>query len=272
MQTASRESLATAVATLDGLADRAPARALSTTAEELLALSRLLAREPVLRRSLSDSAAPPEVRAELLDAVAGAGLGTLATEMVHGMVSARWSRAHDLMEAVELLAVQALLAAAQSDKALDDVEDELFRFVRLVAGDTALRAVLSDAAAGVERRQQLVEQLLAGKARPVTVALAKMAVNGLGGRMFEPSLERLVELAAERRDREVAYVTAAAPLSAEQERRLESALTRTYGRAVSLLVTVDPSILGGLTVRVRQELYDGSIDRRLKQVHGDLVG
>jgi len=271
MQTASRDSLAAALATLDESAGKAKTGALSTMAEQLLAVSRLLAREPVLRRSLSDPAAPAEVRRELLDAVAGAGLSASTEKLLRGMVSSRWSAPNDLVEACELLAVQALLAAAQNDKALAEVEDELFRFLRLVAGDQRLRAALSDVTAGA-RRAELVEELLGSKAQPVTVALVKIALTGLGGRMFEPSLERLVEYAAQRRDREVAYVTVAAPLSAEQEQRLESSLSRTYGRQMSLLITVDPTLLGGMTVRVRQELYDGSIDRRLKQVRGALAG
>lgn len=275
MQTASRDSLAAALAALDEAADsavsRAKTKALTTTAEELLAVSRLLAREPVLRRSLSDPAAPGEARRELLDAVAGDGLSPITKKLLHGMVSSRWSTPNDLVEACELAAVQALLAAAQNDRKLADVEDELFRFLRLVAGDQRLRAALNDVTAG-ERRQELVEELLKGKAQPVTVALVKVALAGLGGRMFEPSLERLIEYAAQRRDREVAYVTVAAALSAEQEQHLESSLSRAYGRQMSLLVTVDPTLLGGMTVRVRQELYDGSIDRRLKQVRGALAG
>ncbi|PZS29722.1 MAG: F0F1 ATP synthase subunit delta [Pseudonocardiales bacterium] len=271
MQTASRDSLAAAVATLDEAADGASTKVLSATADELLAVGRLLAREPVLRRSLADPAAPAEVRRELLDAIAGDGFGSTTTTLLHAMVSSRWSTPNDLVEAGELLAVQALLAAAQKTRKLADVEDELFRFLRLVAGDQRLRAALNDVIAG-ERRQQLVEDLLVGKAQPVTVALVRIALAGLGGRMFEPSLERLIEYAAQRRDREVAYVTVAAALSTEQEQRLEASLSRTYGQQMSLLVTVDPSILGGMAVRVRQELYDGSIDRRLKQVRGALAG
>jgi F-type H+-transporting ATPase subunit delta len=272
MRTASRDSLAAALAALDRPADRADPAALSTAADQLLAVSRLLDREPVLRRSLSDPAAPAEIRRELLDAVIGRSIGPMARELLHGMVAARWSAPKDLVAAIELLAVHALLAAAQRANALADVEDELFRFLRVVAGDHRLRVALGDATAGIERRERLVEQLLDGKARPTTVALVQLAVAGLGGRMFEPSLERLVEYAAQRRDREVAYVTVAAPLSPEQEQRLEASLARTYGRQMSLLITVEPSILGGMTVRVGQELYDGSIDRRLKQVRGALAG
>ncbi len=274
MQTASRDSFAAVRAKLDE-SSASPAE-LTKAADGLLAVRGLLVREPVLRRALSDPAAPAGIRVELLDAVVGTGLRRSTVDLLHDMVASRWANANDLVEACELLAVQALLTAAQVDDApadaLAEVEDELFRFHRLVAGDPQLRAALGESTAAIGRREGLVDDLLAGKARPVTVALVKMALGGIGGRTLEPSLERLVGHAAARRDREVAYVTVAAPMSTEQEQQLGAALARTYGRQMSLLITVDPSILGGMTVRVRQELYDGSIERRLKQVRGALAG
>ena len=275
MQVASRSSLAEVLKSLDDTddtAERNESTTLQRLADELLAAGRLLDREPVLRRSLSDPAASGEVRRELLDAIVAGQLSERAVDVLHKVVEARWSGPADLSDALELLAVHALLLAAQRDDALADVEDELFRFLRVVAGDSALRSALSDSTADPGRRDRLVSDLLAGKAQPTTEALVTVAVAGLGGRSFEPSLERLVELAAAQRDREVAYVTVASPLTEDQERRLEAVLARTYGKQISLLVVVDPTLLGGLTVRVGQELYDGSVSRRLKQVRSALAG
>jgi len=272
MQVASRASLAQSRDVLDVTAGRVDSATLTTIAGELLSAGRLFDREPVLRRSLSDPSAATAVRERLLDAVVQGQLSELTMDLLHTVVTARWSRPADLSDALELLAVQALLAAAQEDGTLADVEDQLFRFLRVFVGNPALQAALGDSTADVERRDRLVSDLLGGKAQPVTEALVKVAVAGLGGRGFEPSLERLVELAAQRRDREVAYVTVAAPLTEAQEQRLEAALARIYGRQMSLLIVVDPTLLGGMTVRVGQELYDGSVSRRLDQVRSALSG
>ena len=272
MPAASRESLAAARSQLDEIAERADSAELTTLAEELLGVGRLLAREAILRRALSDPAARVDVRRGLLDAVVGEQLGRQALDLLHELVASRWSAPGDLVDACELLGVQALLAAAQADEDLGDVEDELFRFLRVVSGDAELRGTLGESTAGVDRRQRLVDDLLGGKAKPVTVALVKIAVGGLGGCTFEPSLERLVELAAQRRDREAAYVTVATALTEEQERQLEAALGGIYRRKVTLLVVVDPTIVGGMTVRVGDELYDGSVARRLARVRDALAG
>lgn len=272
MQVASRDALAQARAQLDKLADKAGAAKLITLANDLLAVGGLLGREPILRRSLSDPAAPEEVRRELLDAIVGGQVSKPAKDLLDSLVASRWSSPADLVDAGELLAVQSLLAAADAENALPDVEDELFRFLRVCAGDRELRAALGDSTASLDRREKLVDDLLKHSAHKATLALVKVALSGLGGRGFESSLERLVELAAQRRDHAAAYVTVATVLSQAQERQLDQSLERIYGRKMSLLIVVDPTLLGGMTVRVGDEFYDGSVARRLAQVRAALAG
>lgn len=121
------------------------------------------------------------------------------------------------------------------------------------------------------QRAELVRTLLSGKAKPSTIRLAEVALAGFGGRSFSNGLTRLVELAADRRDRQVAYVTVAAPLGEEEERRLSTKLTEIYGREVTVKQTVDPHVLGGLSVQVGADLYDGTILRRLTETRNALT-
>ncbi|MFG1923502.1 F0F1 ATP synthase subunit delta [Cryptosporangium sp. NPDC048952] len=240
-------------------------------AADLRSAAALLGREPGLRRALADNTKPEEARTGLLEALVGQRVGAGALTVLRAAVAARWSRAHDLVDAVELLAVDAELTEAEATDSLADVEDQLFRFARIVDGTPRLGQLLADATAPVEQRTELATGLLEGQANPVTVRLAAVAVHGLGGRGFDASLQRLVELTAARRDREIAYVTAAAPLTPAQEERLVARLAAIYGRSVSLKVEVDPSLLGGVTVRVGDDLYDGSVARRLEQARGALA-
>jgi F-type H+-transporting ATPase subunit delta len=85
-------------------------------------------------------------------------------------------------------------------------------------------------------------------------------------------VDELVQLAAARRERYVAYVTAPAPLSQQQEDRLAGALARIYGRPVSLRVEVDEALLGGLVVKVNDEVIDGSVLSRLNGLRHRLAG
>ncbi|MFI7434630.1 F0F1 ATP synthase subunit delta [Micromonospora haikouensis] len=271
MQAASRESYQAATERLAAHARGAEPSAVAATADDLLAVAGLLRREPRLRRALSDPARPGADRAGLLGDMLRGKVGADALDLLTGLVSGRWSAPSELLDGAERLGVEALLASADAAGDLGEVEDELFRFGQVVAGQPALSAALSDPVGPAERRAELARELLAGKARPVTVRLVEVALNGFGGRSFTGSLTRLVELTADRRDRQVAYVTVAAPLSDEDERRLGARLSAMYGREVSVKQTVDPSVLGGVSVRVGSDLYDGTVLRRLNETRNALV-
>ncbi|WP_428963833.1 F0F1 ATP synthase subunit delta [Micromonospora fluostatini] len=271
MQAASRESYRAAVERLEAYVRGAQPQTVVTTADELLAVAGLLRREPRLRRALSDPARPGADRSALLAGMLTGKIGTDALDLVGVLVAGRWSAPSELLEGAERLGVEALLAGAEAAGDLGEVEDELFRFGQLVDGQPQLSNLLTDPIAPVTQRAGLVRDLLTGKARPATVTLVEVALSGFGGRSFHGALTRLVELAAERRDRQVAYVTVAAPLGDDEERRLGDRLSQIYGRQVDVKQNVDPAVLGGVSVQVGADLYDGTVLRRLKETRNALA-
>lgn len=265
MRAASRESYAAAKASLEG-------REVSIgVADEILAFAGLLLREPRLRRALSDPSRSGQERADLVRGLVAGKVGDDTAALLATLASGRWSAPSELLDGVERLGVDALLASAERSGDLGEVEDELFRFGQIVSGDPRLEANIGDSSVPVAHRIELVRGLLSGKAKPVTVRLAEQAGYGFGGRGFAAGLSRLVELAAARREAEIAYVTAAEPLTEAEESRLSASLAAKYGRQVSLKITVDPSILGGMSVRVGSDLYDGTVARRLSTVRNALA-
>ena len=272
MLAASRESYAAAVDGLNTTVAKATPEQLTTTGDEVLAVADLLRREPRLRRALADSSRAADQRAGLLAGVLGGKVGAPALALLTALVRGRWSSPVELLDSVERIGVEALFAGAERADELADVEDELFRFGHIVSGNPSLAAALSDSTAALDRRSTLVDQLLDGKAKPVTARLAKLALRGFGGRGFDASLTRLVELAAARRERQVAYVTTATPLDDAAEELLAGKLSRMYGRQISLKVDVDPSIIGGARVRVGADLWDATVSRRLAEARKALAG
>jgi F-type H+-transporting ATPase subunit delta len=271
MEAASRESYAAAAERLEAHARRANPQTIAGTADDVLAVADLLRREPRLRRALSDPARSGDDRQRLLSGLLADKVGKPAVEMVGALVAGRWSAPSALLDATERLGVEALLASADRAGDLGEVEDELFRFGQVVSADPALAGVLGDVVVPAAQRATLVRSLLSDKAKPVTVRLVEVALTGFGGRAFDGSLTRLVELAADRRDRQVAYVTVAAPLTDEEERRLGAKLAELYGREVSVKQLVRPEILGGMSVRVGSDLYDGTVLRRLTDTRNALA-
>ena len=261
----SRESYADASDKLNAATGTASAQQLATVADEVLSVAGLLRAQPRLRRALTDPSRQPADRAGLLRSLLSGKLSQATVDALTTLVSGRWRTPSELLDATERLGVDSVLRSADKAGTLADMEDELFRFAQIVSGTPELAVTLSDPGAPTARRVKLVEDLLKGKAQAATLRLVEVALEGFGGRSFEFSLTRLVELTAAKRDREVAYVTVAEPLDDAEEQRLTAKLSDMYGRQVSLKIEVDPTVLGGASVRVGSDLYDGTILRRLTE-------
>lgn len=271
MNGASREALAAARERLDALTDDTSVDA-AQLADELSAVTGLLDRESTLRRALTDPAQPGEAKAQLARRLLGGQLGEPALDLVTGMVKARWSQSRDLVDSVEELADSADLIAAERAGALDDVEDELFRFGRILAGNSELRAALADRVAAGTAKTGLLHTLLGGRVHAVTERLVTRLVVAPRGRSLDGGIESLSKLAAARRGRMVAEVVSAIPLTEQQKDRLGAALARVYGRRVHLNLDVDPAVLGGVRVRIGDEVINGSIADRLDEAARRMAG
>src|SRR6266536_5273459 len=169
MQAASREALAGARQRLDERLADTPAAGVGDLAAELFDVAGVLVRERALRRLLADSATAEADRARLADAVFGGKISDAALETLTGLVTARWSRSTDLIDATEALARRAQLAVAEQDSSLEDVEDELFRFARVLDSETQLRELLVDDEQPLDGRIELLDGLVASKVKPVTL-------------------------------------------------------------------------------------------------------
>jgi F-type H+-transporting ATPase subunit delta len=161
---------------------------------------------------------------------------------------------------------EALLAVARSEGSLAEVEDELFRFARLLEANDDLRTTLTDAALPVSRRQQIVEDLLGGRADSTTTALVSMVVGTGRSRDLPAIIDELVKLSAAEGNKEVAEVRSAVDLTDDQKQRLAAALEAKTGKKVELKVIIDPTVLGGLVAQVGDTVIDGSIKTRLQQL------
>ncbi|MBV8932315.1 MAG: F0F1 ATP synthase subunit delta, partial [Kutzneria sp.] len=199
-------------------------------------------------------------------------IGEQALQVLAAAVTARWSTPRDLVDGLESLARDALLIKAEREGRLDSVEDELFRFGRIIAGQSELELLLSSPTGDRRALIDLVDRLVADKVEPVSRTLIHQLVMLPRGRRIVAGLEELAGLAAKRRERSVAHVRSASPLSQAQHERLAAALTRIYTRPIALHVEIVPDLLGGMTVRVGDEVVDGSVAGRLVELRRRLAG
>jgi F-type H+-transporting ATPase subunit delta len=239
--------------------------------EELFAVVGLLDTEHGLRRSLSDPGKPAAEKAAVTEALLHGRVAPVTEELVVAAAESRWGSPGDMVDAIELLAVEALVIGAEYDRTLDDLEDELFRFGRLVAAQPALRAALAGTALPAGAKRDLLRTLLEGKVTPVALTLITQMVAHPRGRSLTAALDLCAEIAARRQRRLIAEVHSAVALSAEQRSRLAAALARDYGHEVHLNVVIDPTVVGGMSIQIGDERIDGTAVTRLAAIRRRLA-
>jgi F-type H+-transporting ATPase subunit delta len=269
MRGASRASLAAAKDRLATMA--AGSGRPSQLGADLFAVVGLLDSEPPLRRALADSSSARDARAGLVAGLLDSRVSADTIELVSSVATSPWSTGADLVDAIEQLAVLAVVTEADEAGRLDDLEDDLFRFGRVLGTQPELRAALGNPFAPADAKRRLVESLLADKTSPQTVELVTQAALQPRGRSLDRTLEEYARLAAEQRERLVAEVRMATELSSAQRSRLAAALSRAYGHDVHLNLVLDTQVVGGMIVRIGGEQIDGSVASRVAEARRGLT-
>ncbi|MGH3968595.1 MAG: F0F1 ATP synthase subunit B/delta [Mycobacterium sp.] len=273
MRSASRRALGVLVDRFGEIAENVDDNGLSALADELASFAAVLNREIVVTRYLTVPAEDGVPRVRLLERLVSGKVGEPALEILKSAVSERWSANSDLIDAVEHIARQALLMRAERAGQVDDVEDQLFRFGRVLDAEPRLGILLGDYSAPIEGRVGLLRKVLDSAGRsvnPIALALLSQTIELLRGQPAEDAILELAEVVVARRGEVVAHVSAATELSDTQRNRLTEVLTRIYGHPVTVQMQLDPQLLGGLSISVGDEVIDGTLSARLARAQTQL--
>ena len=266
MRSASRQGLTGLLDKFDEVADGLDDQGLSTLADDLISIAALLNQETVVTRYLTQPAEDATPRVRLLERLVSGKVGEPALEVAKTAVSQRWSADGDLIDAIEMAGRQALLIRADQAGQLDEVEDQLFRFSRVLDAQPRLSILLGDYDTPADARVQLLRNVLGNAGagvNEITTDLLAKTVELLRGRSAEDAVQELAKVAVARRGEIVAQVSAAAELSDAQHTRLAEVLSRIYGHPVTAQISIDPELLGGLAISVGDEIIDGTLSSRL---------
>lgn len=167
---------------------------------------------------------------------------------------------------------EALFRIVQAEGELDRVEDELYRFGKILESNHELKQALSDQNIERAQRTKVLDDLLADKVSPHTLSLLAFVVEQGRARQLPQILELLSALAADAREAVIAEVRSAVPLDDNQRGELAAALSKATGKKVEVKALVDPSIIGGVVAKVGDTVIDGSVRRRLEQLKEQVRG
>jgi len=267
----SRQSLVIARGSLDAAVKGVSAATASEISTHLFFAAEVFASKTALRRAITDPSRDIASKTALIKELFGSKIGKEASDLISGIAALRWSAGKDVIYVLEQLAIEAEASAANINNELDRVEDELFSASRVLVDSSELRSALVGGA-GADLKAQLVTEILTKNASASTVKLVRALVTQRRGRSLEAAFAEYLFGLANRRNRLIAVVRTAAPISDAQKVRLSGAIEKQVGQPIRVNIQVDPTILGGVSIKFADELIDASISNRLAHAGRALAG
>ncbi|MBC7442220.1 MAG: F0F1 ATP synthase subunit delta [Ramlibacter sp.] len=264
MGSATREALASSRAALAAHGSTADL----ATGESLLNAGRVIGDSSQLLSALVDPAADAAAKGALVRAVFASALAPTALELLQSIAATRWSSHSDLLAGVEDLGLRSI-ASPTGDGI---VEAELFAFGTAVSSNAELELALASKLGEASAKVGLVNSLLAGKVTEQTLSIVRHLVQQPRGRRIGELLRFAASVVADQSGASIATITSAAALAPEQLERLRTSLTTRYGRRLTLNQVVNPALVGGVHVQIGDDVIDGSIATRLKDLRNQLAG
>jgi F-type H+-transporting ATPase subunit delta len=274
MRSSSRLALGNIVDRFETIAGGLDDQGLEKLADELVKVAGMLNHEIVVTRYLTVPAEDSAPRVRLIERILEGKVADPTLDVVRAAVAERWSANRDLVDAIEHVSRQALLKVAENEGRIDEVEDQLFRFSRLLDAQPRLAILLGDHTSPAEGRVGLLRNVLksvGGRSNRITNALLSHTVELLRGHQTaDEAVQSLAESAVARRGEVVAQVSAAAELTEAQRTRLSEVLSRIYDHPVAVQLQLNDELLGGLLISVGDEVIDGTLKSRLTAAEAQL--
>ena len=268
----SRISLAVTRTQFEKLISNIDAAGASEFSSDLFGIVKVLDSSIALRRALSDFSRNESAKIALSKEVFAGIENGIAFTLLSTMVGLKWSSPRDIGDVIELLGVEAKSVAVEKDSHLEQLESEIFAFAQILAKSSDLRAAFAVHSRSEVKKSALVSALLSGKTLQASIDLISFLVDHPRGRNLENGLEEFADAISARKARAIAHVVSANPLTTEQTARLTQALTKMMNQEIRVNVSIEKEVLGGLSIRIADELIDGTLIARLAQADRLLSG
>lgn len=162
---------------------------------------------------------------------------------------------------------RSLMELAQERGVLAGVHEDMRLVAATCAGSRDLVVLLKSPVVKTDKKERILEQVFAGKVGQITNAF--MGVLARKGReeLLPHVAEAFGELYRQHKGIVTAQVTSAAPISDATRAKVRALAEKQHpGKTIELQEQVDAALIGGLTIRIGDEQYDGSVSRRLSDL------
>ena len=242
-------------------------------AEDMFGVVDILSGHASVSRALTDPSRSDTDKHRLVNDAFGRHITETARDFLCRLSDEHWSHPDDFILALEHAGIDAVLVAAQRDEALERVEHELIAVVDLLRANRELRIQLSDLNGDSSAaRADLAQRIFSAHLDERTMRLLRRSVGRSPHGHLVHTLRDLASEAARLRQRTLVSVESATELTPAQYERLAAIMARRVGRDVSIAVTVNPALVGGLKMSVGTEAVDASLATRIAQLRRTLAG
>lgn len=161
---------------------------------------------------------------------------------------------------------KALFQLAQEKNLVAEVESKLSLIVATVESDAKIRAFLSSPNISLSAKVAALKSGFDDQASSLVMNTISLLIERGREGEFASVLEAYLKVAGQALGRADAYVTSSKPLTEDEKNNLAAKFGALLGKTVRITNDVNPELLGGLTVRIGDTLYDGSLKGKLDRL------
>ncbi|MDZ4699636.1 MAG: ATP synthase F1 subunit delta [Rhodothermales bacterium] len=165
---------------------------------------------------------------------------------------------------------RALYAMAEQEASIDRVDADVAMIQESFGASSELARFFADPILSAEKKRAVIATLFGPRVHAVTARFLALLVEKRREYLFLEVARSYRALRDDQMNVVQADARVALPLEVSEEKQLRDALERLTGRTVRLKTHLDPTILGGVVIRVGDTVYDRSVLNQLSQLRDQL--
>jgi len=160
----------------------------------------------------------------------------------------------------------ALYKVAEEKGKVDQFLDELKNIVELIDKDADFQMLIHHPSVSTQNKKKLFENVFEGKVEADVLSFLKLLLEK--GRILEigSMLKQMEIIYLEKHNTAIAEIKTVVPLLENEKTELVSNLQKKFNKTIILKEELDSSILGGIYVRIDNEVIDGTVKSNIEEM------
>ena len=165
---------------------------------------------------------------------------------------------------------EAFFSIAQEQNKIDQYQQELEKLVQVIEETENLKEYLAHLLIPAKEKKEIVAKIFTGQISDTTLNFLNVLIDKRRETYLTAVVLEYKDMADEFRNIAKADLVAAQEVSEEDVKMLAEKLSASIGKTVQLKVSVDPALLGGVTIRLGDQIIDGTVAKKLEMLKEQL--